>query len=117
MRNMSFAFTSEQIIKQVKWVTRRNAWWFLRVGDLVQPVRKGMGLKKGEKIERLGCPLLIVATRREMLCKITRKEVVLEGFPDMKKQEFIEMYCRHNKVLDDHIINRIEFEYTLELQA
>ena len=50
MRNMSFALTKSQIIDQSKDVTRRLGWDFLRVGDLLQPVEKCMGLRPGEQI-------------------------------------------------------------------
>ena len=50
-RNMSFAMTTEQVRNQTKTVTRRQGWRFLNAGDILQPVVKGMGLKKGEKKE------------------------------------------------------------------
>jgi len=50
VRNMSFAMTTKQVRNQTKTVTRRFGWWFLKAGDIVQPVEKAMGLKKGEKI-------------------------------------------------------------------
>ncbi len=53
MRNMSFAMTTEQVRNQTKSVTRRFGWWFLKPGDEVQPVVKGMGLKKGDQIEKV----------------------------------------------------------------
>jgi len=45
MRNMSFAMTTNQILAQTKTVTRRFGWWNLKTGDVVQPVKKTMGLK------------------------------------------------------------------------
>ena len=48
MRNMSFAMTTEAVRNQTKTVTRRFGWWFLKPGDMVQPVEKAMGLRKGE---------------------------------------------------------------------
>lgn len=56
MRRMSFMLTKEQVLNQTKDVTRRNGWAFLKPGDLIQPVEKCMGLKKGEKQVLLGGP-------------------------------------------------------------
>lgn len=113
MRNMSFMITPNQILNQTKTVTRRNGWWGLKSGNIIQPVRKGMGLKKGEKIEKLGCPIRIVSVSRETLSAITPEECILEGFPEMNPIQFTDMFTRSHKgttVLS--VINRIEFEYT-----
>lgn len=50
MRNISFALTTPQFKSRSKDVTRRIGWWFLKPGDVVMGVEKGMGLKKGEKV-------------------------------------------------------------------
>jgi len=114
MRNMSFAFTTEQIRNQTKTVTRRLGWKFLREYDLVQPIIKGMGLKKGEKVKKIGPPIRIVTVRRERLWQIALYEhdISCEGFHNMMQAEFVEMFCRHNRCEKDDIITRIEFEYT-----
>lgn len=52
-RNMSFSITTDQVRNREKNVTRRNGWWFLKSGDIVNAVEKTMGLKKGEKIKRI----------------------------------------------------------------
>jgi hypothetical protein len=49
MRLMSFALTEQQILDGTKDVTRRLGWLFLKRGDLIRPVRKCMGLKRGER--------------------------------------------------------------------
>lgn len=54
MRHISCALTTQQILDQSKDVTRRLGWLHLKAGDLIQPVKKCMGLKPGEKIEKLG---------------------------------------------------------------
>lgn len=41
-RNMSFALTTDQVKDRVKTVTRRNGWWFLKPGDIVNAVKKGV---------------------------------------------------------------------------
>ena len=57
-RNMSFAITTSQVRDRSKTVTRRLGWRFLKRGDVVCAVVKNMGLKKGEKVQRL-CRILI----------------------------------------------------------
>lgn len=108
---MSFFLTKEQIINQTKTVTRRNGWKSLKIGDIVQPVEKGQGLKKGEKVNKIGPPIVITDISLEPLADITQGDVILEGFPSMNRWEFIEMYCRANKCKADHQVRRIQFEY------
>jgi hypothetical protein len=112
---MSFALTTGAIRQQSKTVTRRTGWLFLKPGDLVQPVRKCMGLKPGEKIEKLGPPIRVVSVRRERLYEITEDDVAREGFSPSsgnKRAWFISMFCLHMKCTDYLEVTRIEFEYT-----
>lgn len=111
MRRMSFMLTKEQILNQTKTVTRRNGWNHLMPGDLIQPVEKCMGLKKGEKQVKLGTPIRVKAISVQRLYQITKAECVLEGFPHMFPEDFIEMYCKANNCKRDKQISRIEFEY------
>lgn len=111
MRNMSFTATTDQILRRQKSVTRRLGWTFLKPGDLVMAVVKGQGLKKGEKVERLGV-IRIVSVRREPLSAITADDVVREGFPDVSPPEFITMFRRMNRGLPWQVVTRIEFAYT-----
>jgi len=113
MRNMSFSLTTRQFRERSKFVTRRLGWFFLKPGDTVCGVEKGMGLKKGEKVVRLG-PIEIVSNRPEMLNTITPADVILEGFQEMSPDEFVAMFCRHNKVAPDKTVNRIEYKYLEE---
>lgn len=111
MRNMSFAMTTQQVRSRVKTVTRRFGWWFLKPGDRVRAVVKGMGLKKGEKIEEI-CVIEIVSTRVESLNEITQEDCVKEGFAEMIPFDFVAMICKHYKgAVPKTIINRIEFKY------
>lgn len=115
MRNMSFALTTEQVMNQSKTVTRRFGWWNLKPWDLVQPVKKSMGLKKGEQIEKLGPPLRVLNTRVEPLAAIRNQpeDVAKEGFPNWTVDQFLDMLNRHYGRLDPNkLTNRIEFEYT-----
>lgn len=113
MRNMSFMLTTEQIRNQTKTVTRRLGWSFLKPGDTVMACVKCMGLKKGEKIEKI-CPIKIKSIRREWVEWISKEECVKEGFPDMETYEFIDMFCHHMKCAPFDFVNRIEFEYIQE---
>ena len=111
MRNMSFAMTTEQIRRQSKTITRRFGWWFLKPGDMVQPVEKAMGLKKGEAIKKIGCPIRVVSTRSESLWSITLEDCVREGFPELTPDGFVRMLTEHYHCLPQRVVNRIEFEY------
>jgi len=117
MRNMSVAYTTEQIENESKTITRRNGWWFLKPGDIVMTCKKCMGFKKGEKIQKIK-PIRIISTRKERLSDITQDDVVKEGFPDMSVDEFIDMYKKigHYKYVnpDSIPVNRIEFCYVKE---
>ncbi len=116
MRNMSFMLTKEQYRNHKKDVTRRNGWAFAKVGDLVNGCEKCQGLKKGEKIIKIDRHYW-VSLRWEPLRKMIddpeygKKEVIREGFPDMTPQEFVDMYCRHNKCTPETLVHRMEFEY------
>ena len=103
--------TTEQVANQTKTVTRRFGWWFLKPGDVVQPVEKSMGLKKGEKIKRVGGMVRIVSVRKEPLYHIDDADCALEGFPDFAPEEFVNMLCSHYGCSRDRLVNRIEFEY------
>jgi hypothetical protein len=123
MRNMSFALTEQQVLQRTKSVTRRLGWLMLQPGHLVQPVRKGMGLRPGEKIVRLGGPVRVVSVRREPLRQMTDdpdygfSEVALEGFGDHPTlqwpSEFVAFFCgSHRGCAPATIVTRIEFAYT-----
>lgn len=109
MRNMSFGLTSQQIRHRIKTVTRRSGWKKLKAGDLLTACVKCMGLKRGEKIERLAT-IRVINVRREPLHAITDEDVEREGFI-MPAHEFIEMFCRHMGGDRYQEVTRIEFEY------
>ena len=109
-RNMSFSMTTGQFKGRVKTVTRRFGWWSLKPGDVVWGAKKTMGLKKGEKVQRLG-KIRILSTRREPLNAITPAELVLEGLSHMTPEGFVDLMCKRAKVPPDEPVNRIEFEY------
>lgn len=109
MRNMAFSITTEQMYAKTKTVTRRLGWSFLKPGDTVMAVEKGMGLKKGEHIKKI-YPIEIVSVRGERLSDITLEDVAREGFPQMNVPQFVCMFAKsHN--CDVHAgVNRIEFK-------
>ncbi len=109
-RNMSFALTTPQFLNKTKDVTRRLGWDFLQPGDLLWAVKKAMGLRKGEQIQRLGL-IEIVSVRAEPLNAITKEDVAREGFPQWTPAEFINFFAGHNEVPQDTIVNRIEFRH------
>ena len=112
MRNMSFSKTICQIREQSKTVTRRFGWWGLKPGDMVQPIEKGMGLKKGEKVQKIGGPIRIISTRREMVGCVDDDDLIREGFPCMTRGEFIKLLTDNfSKATGTSDVNRIEFEY------
>lgn len=124
MRNMSFALTQQQVLQQTKEVTRRMGWLMLRPGHLIQPVLKGMGLKPGEAVVKLGPPIRVVSVRREPLRQLLDfpgsygfDECRLEGFgshPTLQwPSEFVAFFCgSHRGCTPETTITRIAFEYT-----
>ena len=118
MRNMSFALTIAQIQNQTKTVTRRVGWKFLKRGDLVQPVEKAQGLKKGEKVRKIGGPIRILKAEHEWMSDFRNRsdaaeECRREGFPEMTPQEFYVFFLgsHTDPGADDLAVTRIEFEY------
>lgn len=109
-RNISFMLTQEQFKNQTKTVTRRLGWEFLKPSDILNGCEKCQGLKKGEKINKLG-QIRIVSTRLEFLNEITQDDCAKEGFSGLTPAEFVAMFCRHMKCKPKSIVNRIEFEY------
>lgn len=114
MRNISFFATQSQIREGVKDVTRRLGWRSAQPGELLQPIEKGQGLKKGEKVVALRGPIMLVRVDFEPLFMILDNpyEVFREGFPSMTAKEFVHMFCKMNKCTPFKIITRLEFKYT-----
>ena len=113
---MSFAETTPQVRNKTKTITRRLGWLTLKAGDMIQPCLKCMGLKKGEKIQKVGKPVKILRVTRSRLDTITKSDVVKEGFPDWTKQQFITFFCKLNKCQPSTVVTRIRFKYTEDTQ-
>jgi len=131
---MSFSMTTGAIRDGSKTVTRRLGWYFLKPGDVLWAVEKGMGLKKGEKVKRLALIRVVSAEREDLDYLLgpycypqtdggrfdAAAEIVREGFPGMTPTEFVEMFCRANGLefkppyWAPWPVNRIEFEYVGE---
>ena len=116
MRNISFQLTVAQFKKQTKHVTRRRGWWDLEPEDELMGVEKSQGLKKGERVVKLGL-ILIVDVRTEPLSRIEREpeygrqEMIREGFPGLPPAEFVYSFCLSHKCKPWDDVNRIEYSY------
>lgn len=110
MRHMSFSLTTPQMEARTKTQTRRLGWAFLKVGDHVMAVEKGMGLRKGEKVRQL-YPIRVTAVRQEPLSAITQADVWREGFA-LSPAGFVEMFVEHNGCKPGTVVNVIDFEET-----
>jgi hypothetical protein len=113
---MSFAFTTAQVRARQKTVTRRVGWRDARPGLRFQPVKKSRGLPRGGKVELIGGPVRVLATRRERLDALLdypdpAAEVAAEGFPGMDPGEFVRWFARSHKCEPDAPVTRIAFEY------
>jgi hypothetical protein len=116
VRNMSYAKTTQQFLNGTKDVTRRLGWRNVRVGQVIQGVLKGMGLKPGEKIQ----PLRLIVVRevsfeplRRMIDEpeYGRIEAIREGFPHLDGAGFVAMFCDGIGATPETEITRITFRY------
>lgn len=116
-RVISCSATTEQVIARTKTQTRRRGWWtdkkgrrLVLPGDQLQIVDKAMGLKKGQKPNRLAL-VEVVDVRRERLCDITPADVVSEGFPDWTTAEFIAFFTAEMGGSYNQELTVIEWRY------
>jgi hypothetical protein len=107
---ISFSLTEPQLVDGSKDVTRRLGWQHTREGDELVALRKGMGLKKGERQVVLGT-VVVRRVSRERLDTITAAEVRREGFPGMTPDAFVSLFCKANKCSAQAIVTRIEFTF------
>lgn len=103
--------TSEQVRNRTKTVTRRQGWLNAKPGQIVQPIEKGQGLKKGEHQRLIGGPIRFISVKREPIEDIGFLDVAREGFPWMSADGFVGMYCKANRCKPSDNCTRIEFEY------
>lgn len=105
-RRMSFSKTLPQMRARTKTVTRRFGWAFLRPGDIVTAIEKGMGLAKGERQVVLH-DIEVTDVRRERLDAIDAADLEREGFPGMTPAEFFRLIGGK----PDTMVTRIEFRH------
>lgn len=115
-RNISFALTTDQFRDRSKTVTRRTGWKFLKAGDVLNGCVKCMGLKPGEKVERLGQIRVVTVYQEPLRYLLARpdygkQEAIKEGFPMLSGRQFVKMFCDHMGCNSDTEVTRIEFEY------
>lgn len=119
MRHISFFLTTDQVRARTKTVTRRMGWRTLRPGTRLQAVVKGQGLRKGDRVEKIGV-IEVTDVRREPLFQMGilhggRAECAREGFPEMSPAEFIRMFCEtHKDCTPESQVTRIAFRYVDE---
>lgn len=110
-RNMSFAYTIDAVKERRKTVTRRVGWRHVKAGEIVNACEKCMGLKPGEKVNRLAM-IRIKSVSREPLKAITAHEVEREGHQGKTPEWFVERFSKNHKgVTKDSEVTRIEYEY------
>lgn len=102
-RNMSFMLTTQQVLAQTKDVTRRVGWWNLKPGDQLNAVEKGMGLKRGQKIVKLG-RIEVVSIRHERLDEITPADVIaLRDWGGWSNINMPARYVKRNAIANDGV--------------
>jgi hypothetical protein len=87
MRAISCSHTDRAVLERSKDVTRRVGWLFLVEGAKLRVVKKAMGLKKGERQERLAV-VRVTRVSKEPLSALLddpsygREELIREGVHD-----------------------------------
>lgn len=110
MRNMSFKLTEAAMRQRSKTVTRRLGWRFAEPGMRVRAVRQCRGLKRGEKVEPI-CVIMFMQVSLEELWQIDQTECDWEGFPELRPDEFVQMFCRAMRCKPETMVTRIAFTY------
>lgn len=115
MKNVAFSLTTAQIRAKTKDVTRRMSS-NLKPGEHFRAVVKGMGLKKGEKVQPI-CELICLRNDRQPLWRLLsdpeygREECRREGFPEMTPDQFLAFFCKSHGCEAKAVVHRIEFVY------
>ena len=116
MRQISFSLTKGPVRRRTKTVTRRLGWRTLKVGEVLQGIEQGQGLKAGARGIPI-CQVRIIDVRREPLGAILDEPngCAREGFPEMSPAAFIRMFCQtHPPCQPETEITRIELAYVTE---
>ena len=116
MRLISFAWTSDAFLEGRKTVTRRQGWKTLKAGTRLQVVRKAMGLRKGEKVERLGV-IEVLDVSRVPLDSIDLEDVRREAVEGVTTPEdFVRFYALGNRCEPSSLVTRISFRPILRIR-
>ncbi len=124
---MSVSHTEAAVRARVKTVTRRRGWLFLKAGDRLTLCRKVMGLRPGEKVERI-VEVEVVSVRRERLDAIDAGDIIREAVPvetftpaigvpheltcwDCQRANWIGWFNRTMGGGVDQVVTRIEWRY------
>ena len=108
-RLMSVALTEEAVRERRKTVTRRLGWESLRPLDRLILCPKTRGVPKAERVEL--AEVVVVDVRQEVLGRISKEDVVREGFDDMEPWEFVDMFCQAMGCHPRAKVTRIEWRY------
>lgn len=108
--NISFMLTEPQILDRSKTETRRLGWLDLKVGQILQGVHKGQGLKPGEHPRHLAW-IQVLSAHQEHLSEITFAGVAAEGFPGKSVAWFVAFFAKANRCTNDELVTVIRFRY------
>ena len=110
MRNKSFFLTQEQYRNRTKTVTRRQCKRTPEVGERFMGIVKGQGLKKGEKVQKMHASTY-TAVDWIFIWQISKEDVIKEGFPNWTPLQFINFYCKANRVQPGDVCCRQAFKH------
>lgn len=108
MRLISFSMTLAAFLDGSKTVTRRLGWKALKAGDRLAAVEKSQGLKKGEKVKRLG-EIEVVSVHQVPLWPMAEDDVAREGFPGKTAEWFVDHFAKAMRIDRNAWVTRIEF--------
>lgn len=111
--NISFFYTTQQIIDETKTETTRRGWDRAKVGLILDTCRKCQGLKKGQHVEKLKKIRITkvepIEARPE---NYTQADVNAERFPELTPDSFFKEILQGKcKVKLGEPVKRITFEY------
>lgn len=115
MRLISFALTTQQVRNRSKTVTRRIGWKDLKPGTLLMACEKVMG-RQGKPLVRLAVIVVTSVERQQLgvMCHAEQygnREAIKEGFPNMRGDQFVKMFCNSMGCEWSTEVTRIEFRY------
>jgi hypothetical protein len=91
-------------------VTRRLNWRWAKRGMFLLAVERCQGIKPGQGVEVFGV-VEILDVRREPLDLCTDSDARREGFPELRAEAFVEMFCTHMGCRRDAKVSRVVFHH------